>query len=137
MAHQIKHLFQYQQEKMQHPDTWDDSGSFPKKQPLLSTPPSAPPRPHKAPMDPAELSYYEHKSKLRKTQVAHRAGGEEWEGGESPEESEDALPGEKPGAGGRSGHPHKYNRPPRDRQGELGRGGETRIKHIRARVPGC
>lgn len=120
MAHKIKHFFQYQEEKQQHSENWDDSGSFSKKQPLLTTPPSAQPRAHDA-MDAAELSYYEHKSKLRKTQVTHRAAGEEWEGDESPEESGEAAQGEKT-AGGRShGHPpsHKYSRAPRDRPGEL------------------
>ncbi len=121
MAHQIKHFFQYQEEKQQHSESWDDSGNFSaKKQPLLTTPPSAQPRPHDG-MDAAELSYYEHKSKLRKTQVTHRAAGEEWEGEESPEESEEAGQGEKTGGGRTAGHPpsHKYSRAPRDRQGEL------------------
>lgn len=119
MAHQIKHFFQYREEKQQHTDGWDESGSFSaKKQPLLTTPPSGQPRPHDA-MDPAELSYYEHKSKLRKTQVTRRAAGEEWEGEESPEEAEEGVPGDK--IGGRSAAhqpPHKYSRAPRDRLGE-------------------
>ncbi|XP_044077254.1 pre-mRNA cleavage complex 2 protein Pcf11 isoform X2 [Siniperca chuatsi] len=119
MAHQIKHFFQYQEEKQQHSETWDGSGNFSgKKQPLLTTPPSAQPRPHDG-MDAAELTYYEHKSKLRKTQVTHRAAGEEWEGEGSPDEAEEGGQSEK--AGGRSaGHPppHKYSRAPRDRQGE-------------------
>ncbi|XP_035523034.1 pre-mRNA cleavage complex 2 protein Pcf11, partial [Morone saxatilis] len=116
MAHQIKHFFQYQEEKQQHPESWDD---FSKKQLLLTTPPSAQPRPHDG-MDAAELSYYEHKSKLRKTQVTHRATGEEWEGEESPEEGEEAVLGEKAGGVRSVGHPpsHKYSRAPRDRQGE-------------------
>ncbi|XP_045895103.1 pre-mRNA cleavage complex 2 protein Pcf11 isoform X2 [Micropterus dolomieu] len=119
MAHQIKHFFQYREEKQQHTDGWDESGSFSaKKQPLLTTPPSGQPRPHDA-MDPAELSYYEHKSKLRKTQVTRRAAGEEWEGEESPEEAEEGVSGDK--IGGRSAAhqpPHKYSRAPRDRLGE-------------------
>uniref|UniRef100_A0A8D3EBZ7 Pre-mRNA cleavage complex 2 protein Pcf11 n=1 Tax=Scophthalmus maximus TaxID=52904 RepID=A0A8D3EBZ7_SCOMX len=49
MAHQIKHFFQYQEEKQQRSENWDGT------------------RPHNT-MDAAELSYYEHKSKLRKTQ---------------------------------------------------------------------
>lgn len=121
MAHQIKHFFQYQEEKQQHSDSWDDTGSFSaKKQPLLTTPPSAQPRPHDG-MDAAELSYYEHKSKLRKTQVTRRAAGEEWEGEESAEEGEDAGQAEKTAAGRIAGHPppHKYSRAPRDRPGEL------------------
>lgn len=119
MAHQIKHFFQYQEEKQQHSEGWDDAGNLSKKQPLLATPPSAQPRPHDS-MNEAELTYYEHKSKLRKTQVTHRTTGEEWEGEESPEESEEAAQGEK--TGGRPiGHPssHKYSRTPRDRPGEL------------------
>lgn len=120
MAHKIKHFFQYQEEKQQHPENWDDAGNFSKK--LLTPSPSAQPRPHEA-MDPAELSYYEHKSKLRKTQVTHRPTGEEWEGDESPEEGEESVQGEKTGGSRSAGHPpsHKYNRPPRDRQGKLRR----------------
>lgn len=116
MAHQIKHFFQYQEEKMQRSDSWEDSTDFPAKKPqLLAPPPSAQPRPHDS-MGPAELSYYEHKSKLRKTQVTHRAAGEEWEGEESPEEGEEPGQGEKA-----AGHPtsHKYSRAPRERTGEL------------------
>ncbi|XP_037322836.2 pre-mRNA cleavage complex 2 protein Pcf11 isoform X1 [Pungitius pungitius] len=112
MAHQIKHFFQYQEEK-QRSDSWDDDLAPPGKLPLLSSPPLAPtPRPPRDGMDAAELSYYEHKSKLRKTQVAHRAAGEEWEGEESPEEGEEA------GKTGRSAAHPKYGRAPRDRQGE-------------------
>lgn len=120
MAHKIKHFFQYQEEKQQHSEDWDDSGSFSKKQPLLTTPPSAQSRPHDA-MDAAELSYYEHKSKLRKTQVTHRAAGEEWEGEQSLEDSEEASQGPKMGGSRSLGHPpsHKYSRAPRDRPGEL------------------
>lgn len=120
MAHKIKHFFQYQEEKQQHSENWEDSGSFSKKQPLLTTPPSAQPRPHDA-MDAAELSYYEHKSKLRKTQVTHRAAGEEWEGEQNLENSEEVSQGQKMGSGRSLGHPpsHKYSRAPRDRPGEL------------------
>ncbi|XP_070838622.1 pre-mRNA cleavage complex 2 protein Pcf11 isoform X1 [Chaetodon trifascialis] len=119
MAHQIKHFFQYQEEKQQHSESWDESGNFSKKQPLLTTPPSTQPRPHDG-MDAAELSYYEHKSKLRKTQVTHRATGAEWEGEESAEEGEEAVQGEKTSSSRSIGHPpsHKYSRAPRDRQGE-------------------
>ncbi len=120
MAHQINHFFQYQEEKQQHSEGLDGSGNFSKKQPLLATPPSAQPRPHDS-MDAAELSYYEHKSKLRKTQVTHRAVGEEWEADGSAEEAEEVVQGEKMGGGRTAGHPssHEYNRAPRDRQGEL------------------
>ncbi|XP_040908285.1 pre-mRNA cleavage complex 2 protein Pcf11 isoform X2 [Toxotes jaculatrix] len=118
MAHQIKHFFQYQEEKQQHSESWDDSIDFSaKKQSLLTTPPST--RPHDS-MNAAELSYYEHKSKLRKTQVTHRVAGEEWEGQESPEDAEGSGQGEKTSGGRTAGHPssHKYSRGPRDRQGE-------------------
>ncbi|XP_034405595.1 pre-mRNA cleavage complex 2 protein Pcf11 [Cyclopterus lumpus] len=104
MAHKIKHFFQYQEEMQQRSDGWTDDDFSAKK--LLSSPPPA-----RDGMDAAELSYYEHKSKLRKTQVTHRSAGEPWEGEESPEEGEDAGPGAK------TGHP-KYSRAPRDRQGE-------------------
>ncbi|KAI3374052.1 hypothetical protein L3Q82_022618 [Scortum barcoo] len=120
MAHQIKHFFQYQEEMQQQSESWDDPSSFPaKKQPLLTTPPSGQQRPHDG-MDAAELSYYEHKSKLRKTQVSHRAAGEEWEGEESPEENEQGGQGEKTGGGRSAGHlpSHKYSRATRDRPGE-------------------
>ncbi|XP_071362024.1 pre-mRNA cleavage complex 2 protein Pcf11 [Trachinotus anak] len=112
MAHQIKHFFQYQEQ--QRTESWDDAGDFSaKKELLLTTPTSTQPRPHDS-MDAAELSYYEHKSKLRKTQVTHRVAGEEWEGEEHLEDSEEA------GGGRSTGHPpsHKYSRVPRDRQGE-------------------
>uniref|UniRef100_H3CEL4 PCF11 cleavage and polyadenylation factor subunit n=1 Tax=Tetraodon nigroviridis TaxID=99883 RepID=H3CEL4_TETNG len=63
VAHKIKTFFQYQEEKQQqHCENWDDPGVFSKKQN----------------MDPAELSYYEHKSKLKKTQVTHRPNEREW-----------------------------------------------------------
>nr|XP_020479955.1 pre-mRNA cleavage complex 2 protein Pcf11 [Monopterus albus] len=116
MAHQIKHFFQYQEEKQQHSESWDDSADFSaKKQTLMATPPSPLPRPHDT-MDAAELSYYEHKSKLRKTQVTHRVVEDEWEGRESPEDGEEGGQGDKV-TGGRSA-PRKYSRMPRDRPGE-------------------
>ncbi|XP_041657248.1 pre-mRNA cleavage complex 2 protein Pcf11 [Cheilinus undulatus] len=109
MAHQIRNLFQYQEEKQQISENWE---RFPeKKQPLLATPPSAQPRAQDA-LDAAQLSYYEHKSKLRKTQVTHRPAGEEWEGVESPDESEAPGQGEK--TSGRSAG----RRAPQERQGE-------------------
>lgn len=112
MAHQLKSFFQYQEEKQQHSENWSPSGNFPaKKQPLLTTPPSAQPRPQDA-LNAAELSYYEHKSKLRKTQVTHRPVGEEWEGGESPGE------GEGPGLDEKSGSRGAGRRAPQERQGE-------------------
>ncbi|XP_078143008.1 pre-mRNA cleavage complex 2 protein Pcf11 isoform X2 [Centroberyx gerrardi] len=123
VAHQIKQLFQYQEEKQQRSETWEASSDQPplkfpgKKQPLLATPPSPQPRPHDDLAD-AELSYYEHKSKLRRTQVARRPAGEDWEGEDSPEEGEAAGPGGKPGGRGPAHPPHKYSRPTRDRQGE-------------------
>lgn len=123
MAHKIKHFFQYQEELQQHSENWDDSESFSKKQPLLTTIPSTQPCPHEA-MDAAELSYYEHKSKLRKTQVTHRATGEEWEGEESAEEKEEKVQDVKMGGGRSLGHQpsHKYSRAPRDRPGKLNGG---------------
>ncbi|XP_031173245.1 pre-mRNA cleavage complex 2 protein Pcf11 isoform X2 [Sander lucioperca] len=120
MAHQIKHFFQYQEEK-QRSDSWDDSSDYSAKKLLTSPPPSAVPRPHDG-MDAAQLSYYEHKSKLRKTQVNRaRAAGEEWDGEESSEDGEGEGQGEKTGGGGRSaGQPatHKYSQAARDRPGE-------------------
>lgn len=119
MAHQIKQLYQYQEAIQQRKDSWDESDFPVKKQPPLLSTPSSQPRPHEG-MDPAELSYYEHKSKLRKTQVNHRPAGEEWEGEENPEIADKPGHGEKMGGGQSAGHPppHKYNRGPRDRPGE-------------------
>uniref|UniRef100_A0A8C2XEA6 Pre-mRNA cleavage complex 2 protein Pcf11 n=1 Tax=Cyclopterus lumpus TaxID=8103 RepID=A0A8C2XEA6_CYCLU len=100
MAHKIKHFFQYQEEMQQRSDGWTDDDFSAKK--LLSSPPPA-----RDGMDAAELSYYEHKSKLRKTQVTHRSAGEPWEGEESPEEGEDDP---------KSGYdaPRGYGAPPAD-----------------------
>ncbi|XP_029923941.1 pre-mRNA cleavage complex 2 protein Pcf11 [Myripristis murdjan] len=122
VAHQIKQLFQYQEEKQQRSDIWETSGDqqnkFPgKKQPLLATPPSPQSRAHDA-MGEAELSYYEHKSKLRRTQVNRRPAGDEWKDEDSPEDGEDAGQGSKQGGRGPAHPPHKYSLPPRDRQGE-------------------
>ncbi|XP_068454962.1 pre-mRNA cleavage complex 2 protein Pcf11 [Clinocottus analis] len=104
MAHQIKHFFQYQEEK-QRSDGWDDD---PAKK-LLGSP--APPQTTRGGMDAAELSYLVHKSRLRKTQVTHRAA---WEGEESPEDDDDA----KTGGSQSAGRP-KYSRTPqRDWQAE-------------------
>lgn len=110
MAHQIKHFFQYQEEKQQHSDSWDDSAFSSKKTQLLNKPPSPLPRPHGS-MDAAELSYYEHKSKLKKTQVTRHPAGEQWEMEESPEEGERA--------GDSQSTSHKFDRVPLDRPGEL------------------
>ncbi|XP_077447884.1 pre-mRNA cleavage complex 2 protein Pcf11 isoform X2 [Stigmatopora argus] len=66
MAHKIKNFFQYQEEKQQHPETWTDDDDFPAK--------------NATPLDQAQLTYFEHKSKLKKTQVARRSPGEGWEG---------------------------------------------------------
>lgn len=122
MAHQIKHFFQYQEEKQQRSESWDDSDEFSaKKQQPPGMAAATQPRPHDS-MDPAELTYYEHKSKLRKTQVNHRAAGEDWEAEDKPGDGEDSGQGEKSGSSRSVGHPapHKYSRVPRDRQGELG-----------------
>lgn len=87
MAHKLKHFFQYQEEKQQRSESWDESGSSQ--------------QPHDE-LDPAELTYYEHKSKLRKTQVAPRVAGEEW----AEEEVEEQRAGQK------------YSRAQRDRPGQ-------------------
>ncbi|KAM9333156.1 pre-mRNA cleavage complex 2 protein Pcf11-like [Pholidichthys leucotaenia] len=102
MAHKIKNFFQYQEERQQLSKSWDDSGN---KTPL---PPGGQPRPLKE-MNAAQLSYYEHKSKLKKTQVNHRSAAEEWEGVESPEEGDvqDQMGGER-----------KYSRPLQERPDE-------------------
>lgn len=120
MAHKIKHLFQYQEEKQQqHSDNWDDPGVFTKKQSLLPTPSSIQPSPHDD-MDEAELSYYEHKSKLKKTQVTHRPVVEEWQGEESLSGRDEVTQGDKTDASQSLGHPpHKYNRAPGELRVEL------------------
>lgn len=120
MAHQIKHFFQYQEEK-QRSESWDGAVDFPgKKQTLMTTPPSGLSRPHDN-MNPAELSYYEHKSKLRKTQVSHHGAGEEREAEESSEECEEAK--EKMAA--TRGSTLKYTRVPLDRPGGLSGGASS------------
>ncbi|KAK2882275.1 pre-mRNA cleavage complex 2 protein Pcf11 [Channa argus] len=116
MAHKIKNFFQYQEEKQQRSENWDGPDDFPlQKQPLLTKAPSPLLRPHDG-MDAAELSYYEHKSKLRKTQVTHRAAGEEWEAEESPEDVDEQRQGEN--MGGSQNTSHKYTRVPLDRPGD-------------------
>ncbi|MEQ2215781.1 hypothetical protein XENOCAPTIV_005920, partial [Xenoophorus captivus] len=113
MAHQIKHFFQYQEEKQQRSENWEDPGDFSiKKQSLLNTPHT-----HEA-MDAAELSYYEHKSKLRKTQVNHRVTGDD--GQETSEDGGEIRQGEKLGGSRSAGLPslHAYSRPLQDRTGE-------------------
>lgn len=118
MAHKIKNFFQYQEEKQQQlPENWDGSGGFSKKQSLLPTPSSAEPHPLET-MDPAELSYYEHKSKLKKTQVTHRPNVGDWEGEPSSGEGKESAPSEK------ADGPllHRYNRVPLD--------GEFRAKAV-------
>ncbi|KAM4048171.1 pre-mRNA cleavage complex 2 protein Pcf11 [Anomaloglossus baeobatrachus] len=62
VAHQICQLFQYQEEKERY-SVWDsptDDTKGGRKKPLLSN---------------AELNYYEHKAKLRRTQVQHFMDG--------------------------------------------------------------
>ncbi|XP_048838570.1 pre-mRNA cleavage complex 2 protein Pcf11 [Brienomyrus brachyistius] len=72
VAHQIKQLFQYQEEK-QRSDSWDGSSEDAqfgtRKKPLLATPSS-----QQGSLSDAEKSYYEHKAKLRRTQVQHQGG---------------------------------------------------------------
>ncbi|XP_077360992.1 pre-mRNA cleavage complex 2 protein Pcf11 isoform X2 [Festucalex cinctus] len=77
MAHKIRNFFQYQEEKQQRPESWDAAANFPAKKPLLATPPE--------PLDQAQLTYFEHKSKLKKTQVAHRSPEEGWDTSEECE----------------------------------------------------
>lgn len=118
MAHKIKTFFQYQEEKQQqHSDSWDDSGVFSKKQSLLPTPTSAEPHPLET-MDAAELSYYEHKSKLKKTQV-HRPNVGDWEGEPNSGEGKELAPGEKPDGQNPGPSLHRYNRLPLDAPGEF------------------
>lgn len=104
MAHKIKHLFQYQEEKQQHSENWEETGGFPKKQ-LLNMAQANQPHPHGS-MDAAELTYYEHKSKLRKTQVNRRAPGEEGQ----PEAGEPTQDEKSHG----HTQPSKYIRPPQN-----------------------
>nr|XP_046155116.1 LOW QUALITY PROTEIN: pre-mRNA cleavage complex 2 protein Pcf11 [Oncorhynchus gorbuscha] len=111
VAHQIKQLFQYQEEK-QRGDSWEGSSEdghghahphhLPptRKKPLLATPTGG--VSSGADLSDAELTYYEHKSKLRRTQVMlwqQEQGGEGWDGEESQEEVGGVLgrPGEGPG----------------------------------------
>uniref|UniRef100_A0AAY4A6A0 Pre-mRNA cleavage complex 2 protein Pcf11 n=1 Tax=Denticeps clupeoides TaxID=299321 RepID=A0AAY4A6A0_9TELE len=68
VAYQINRLFQYQEEK-QRSDSWEgssDDGKLPKNKTLLSSPQS-----QQGNLSDAEKSYFEHKSKLRRTQVQH------------------------------------------------------------------
>lgn len=112
MAHQIKQLFQYQEEKQRGGDSWEGSSEdghghahphhLPptRKKPLLATPTGG--VSSGADLSDAELTYYEHKSKLRRTQVMlwqQEQGGEGWDGEDSQEEVEGVLgrPGEGPG----------------------------------------
>ncbi|XP_028840358.1 pre-mRNA cleavage complex 2 protein Pcf11 isoform X2 [Denticeps clupeoides] len=70
VAYQINRLFQYQEEK-QRSDSWEgssDDGKLPKNKTLLSSPQS-----QQGNLSDAEKSYFEHKSKLRRTQVQHPA----------------------------------------------------------------
>lgn len=119
VAHKIKTFFQYQEEKQQqHSGSWDDSGVFSKKQSLLPTPSSAEPHPLET-MDAAELSYYEHKSKLKKTQVTHRPNVGEWEGEQNSGESKELPPSEKADDQNLGPSLHRYNRVPLDASGEF------------------
>ncbi|KAM9497211.1 pre-mRNA cleavage complex 2 protein Pcf11 isoform 1-T1 [Salvelinus alpinus] len=111
VAHQIKQLFQYQEEKQRGGDSWEGSSEdghghahphhLPptRKKPLLATPTGG--VSSGADLSDAELTYYEHKSKLRRTQVLwqQEQGGKGWDGEDSQEEGEGVLgrPGEGPG----------------------------------------
>lgn len=112
MAHKIKTFFQYQEEKQQH------SGVFPQKQSLLPTPSSAEPHPLET-MDAAELSYYEHKSKLKKTQVTHRPHVGEWEGEQNSGESKELVPSEKADGQNLGASLHRCSRLPLHTAGEF------------------
>ncbi|KAG2457051.1 pre-mRNA cleavage complex 2 protein Pcf11 [Polypterus senegalus] len=80
VAHQIKQLFQYQEEK-QRSDAWDSTNEETrftgKKKPLLS-----------APLNTGDMSeaYIKHKAKLRRTQVHHQ-GSEYWDVNEPRDEN--------------------------------------------------
>lgn len=124
MAHKINHLFQYQEEKQQHSENWDETTGFPKKQPL-STAQGSQQHPQSS-MDPAELSYYEHKSKLRKTQVNRRAPGDEGQAEVGEVVQEEKSHGHTP--------PSKYSRPQRDAPGEPERLDQAPIGLVARRV---
>ncbi|KAJ8405888.1 hypothetical protein AAFF_G00313250 [Aldrovandia affinis] len=91
VAHQIKQLFQYQEEK-QRSDSWEESedGHVSKKKPLLATPPS-----QQGNLSDAEITYYEHKAKLRRTQV-QRQGNDIWDADDSCSNEEMSLRDELP-----------------------------------------
>ncbi|XP_030216244.1 pre-mRNA cleavage complex 2 protein Pcf11 [Gadus morhua] len=124
VAHQINQLFQYQEEKLQRSDSWEapnedvsgPHGQFPsKKKPLLSTPGSPRGR-ARDPMDDAELTYYEHKSKLRRTRVNRRPpGGDDWDGDMGSEDGDFEGPMLEGGPGTLA---RKYSRSPPIRPGE-------------------
>ncbi|KAL0993742.1 hypothetical protein UPYG_G00113040 [Umbra pygmaea] len=116
VAHQIKQLFQYQEEKQRGGDSWEGSIEdgrghahqlkLTRKKPLLATPPggTAP----GAELSDAELTYYEHKSKLRRTRVMLRQQGQEgeaWDGEDSQDEGEagQEVPSECPGGSSAGG----------------------------------
>ena len=125
MAHQINQLFQYQEEKLQRSDSWEapnedvsgPHGQFPsKKKPLLSTPGSPRGR-ARDPMDDAELTYYEHKSKLRRTRVNRRPpGGDDWDGDMGSEDGDFEGPMLEGGPGTLA---RKYSRSPPIRPGRF------------------
>ncbi|KAK1168203.1 hypothetical protein AOXY_G11095 [Acipenser oxyrinchus oxyrinchus] len=85
VAHQIKQLFQYQEEK-QRSISWDNITEemhfAAKKKPLLSTPPL-----QQGDMSDAEITYFEHKAKLRRTQVQHLQDNELWDATESQDDN--------------------------------------------------
>ncbi|KAJ7996237.1 hypothetical protein DPEC_G00235020 [Dallia pectoralis] len=113
VAHQIKQLFQYQEEKLRgdsREGSSEDGHSHlhhlppTRKKPLLATPPGGV-APTGANMSDAELTYYEHKAKLRRTQVMLRQQGQEgeaWDGEESQDEGETGLEVNAEGPGGNS-----------------------------------
>ncbi|XP_053312660.1 pre-mRNA cleavage complex 2 protein Pcf11 isoform X2 [Spea bombifrons] len=92
VAHQIRQLFQYQEEK-QRCNVWDSPTAEGKggarKKPLLSN---------------AELTYYEHKARLRRTQVQHPLLGRDFSDSEYMDFPLDDLvpPGHEGEYGGRN-----------------------------------
>ncbi|XP_010862672.4 pre-mRNA cleavage complex 2 protein Pcf11 isoform X2 [Esox lucius] len=113
VAHQIKQLFQYQEEKLRGGGSREGSSEdghghlhhlLPtRKKPLLATPPGGVAT--GADLSDAELTYYEHKSKLRRTQVMLRQQGQEgeaWDGEDSQDEGEAGLEVPVEGPGGNS-----------------------------------
>ena len=67
-------------------------------------------------MDDAELTYYEHKSKLRRTRVNRRPPGEDWDGDMGSEDGDFEGPMSEGVPGTLA---HKYSRSPPERPGRF------------------